>query len=145
MTPDHGSAVVVQASPALFLITASGDLDLDDIHPLEEALTAATQSRSRCTVLDLSGVPFADSEALNTLLAAHSAHRAAGRPWEIAGPYSPRVERLFALTGARRVLPLASDLSAARRLAGCHGDEHTDARRARRAHPFRRPGPSPSG
>ncbi|MFX4295335.1 STAS domain-containing protein [Streptomyces bohaiensis] len=116
-------AASVAVTPETFLITTTGALDLDAIGPFEDALSQAAQSLSRCTVLDLSRVTFADSTCLNVLLAARVAHAAARRPWAIAGPYAHQIRRLLAVTGADRVLPLAPDLPAARRLAGYPDDE----------------------
>ncbi|WP_342452589.1 STAS domain-containing protein [Streptomyces decoyicus] len=86
---------------ALILVVA-GQLDLDNVAPLDETLQQAARGGDGPVVVDLSAVAFADSATVNVLLQAHDALGAALR---LAAP-SAVLERLFALTGLDTVLPL---------------------------------------
>ncbi|MFX4292316.1 STAS domain-containing protein [Streptomyces bohaiensis] len=123
MSSSSSITVTVTQTPETFLIAAAGEVDLDVAGPFENALSEAARSLSRCTIIDLSGVTFADSTLLGALLQALDAHEETARPWAIAGPFATQVERLFSVTGTHEVLPLAADLSAARRLLDCEDDE----------------------
>ncbi|MEW2546343.1 STAS domain-containing protein [Streptomyces sp. NPDC047002] len=116
-TPDHDDRRVA-AAPVLgeeyaldgaWVIRVRGDLDLDSLPPLRAALEAAAAAHP-VTVLDASGVTFADSSALNLLL--DTAQASALR---IAAP-SEALLRLLRITGADQVLPVWPD--AARAAAG---------------------------
>lgn len=123
MPSSSSVTVTVTQTAETYLITAAGEIDLDGAGPFENALAEAARSLSRCTILDLSRVGFADSTLLNTLLEALGAHEATGRPWAIAGPFTTQIHRLFTVTGTHEVLPLAPDLPAARRLVDCSDDD----------------------
>jgi anti-anti-sigma factor len=80
-----------------FVVPVRGELDLDTLAPLREALEAAAAEHP-VTVLDGAGITFADSSALNLLL------DTAGRTTlRIAAP-SASLLRLLRLTGADQVL-----------------------------------------
>ncbi|MEV1025065.1 STAS domain-containing protein [Streptomyces sp. NPDC050264] len=63
------------------------------------------------TLLDLSDLTFADSTLLNLVLRAHAEHRAALRPFVLAGPCRSGVQRLFRITGVTDVLVLTATRS----------------------------------
>lgn len=90
-------------------VAPRGEFDMDASEPLAEALTAALRSPSRGTLLDLSGLTFADSTLLALVLSTVEDHREAARPLVIAGPFASSVWRVFTVTGVVAHLPLAPD------------------------------------
>lgn len=84
------------------------ELDLEDTTEATLALSRAlTEGTTDGTLLDLSGLTFADSTQLNVILRAHGEHLDARRPFVLAGPYNPGISRLFEVTGVTDVLNLA--------------------------------------
>ncbi|MFE5675370.1 STAS domain-containing protein [Streptomyces erythrochromogenes] len=71
-------------------IQVRGELDLDTIHVLAQALTAA----ERAVVVDLGRVTFADTALVHTLLRAHPHHELT-----LTGSLTPQVRRLLDVTG----------------------------------------------
>ncbi|CAL9317948.1 STAS domain-containing protein [Streptomyces sp. SudanB25_2051] len=94
-----GVDVVRYESRGTCVIAARGDCDLHTITPLAAALKAASEEHST-VVLDASGITFADSAFLNLLILIH--RTAALR---LVAP-SPRVRRLFEITGADTLLEI---------------------------------------
>ncbi|WST36071.1 STAS domain-containing protein [Streptomyces sp. NBC_01167] len=82
-----------------WVVVARGEVDLNNLPPLTEALTQAAETHAT-VVLDASGITFADSTFLNLLLRIHQA-----TDLRIAAP-GPQLERLLDLTGADGVLHL---------------------------------------
>lgn len=95
------------------VVTLYGELDMDYQQDMSLALAEALAAATRGTVVDLSGVGFADSTLLNELLRALSRHRAAQRPLVICGPFASSVKQLFDVTQTADHLPLAVDLDQA--------------------------------
>ncbi|WUN43995.1 STAS domain-containing protein [Streptomyces sp. NBC_00306] len=83
----------------VWVVVARGEVDLNNLPPLTEALTQAAETHAT-VVLDASGITFADSTFLNLLLRIHQA-----TDLRIAAP-GPQLERLLDLTGADGVLDL---------------------------------------
>ena len=111
---DEPAAVVTHAARAGRCVVAIvGDIDYDSATELADSLKRAVDDAScTCTVVDLSGTDFADSTILNVLLAAQQAHRRAGRPMFVAGPFSRTLDRLFDVTGTAdyfTLVPTAGD------------------------------------
>ncbi|WP_329455163.1 STAS domain-containing protein [Streptomyces sp. NBC_01497] len=114
ITPDKDErpAAVTQvlgeqyAVPGAWVIGVRGDLDLDTLAPLRDALEAAVAEHP-VTILDASGITFADSSALNLLL-----NTAQGTDLRIAAP-SASLLRLLRITGADQVLSVRSDVARA--------------------------------
>ncbi|NJQ05364.1 STAS domain-containing protein [Streptomyces lonarensis] len=121
MIPPQAAVVSTAESSGIFTVAVSGEVDVDAVGPFEEALATALRSTAHCTIVDISGLTFADSTLLGLLLSTKAAHEDAGRPLAIAGPLRPWATRLFTVTGTAEFLPLADDLDAARQLAGCVG------------------------
>ncbi|SCK11657.1 anti-anti-sigma factor [Streptomyces sp. WMMB 714] len=95
------------------LLTLSGDLDLDVVEEIVPVLEAALAAQSGGLVIDLSGVTFADSSALNMLLRTHARTKL-----YLGGPLQPVVRRLFEITGIESVLNLHDSAAAALEAAG---------------------------
>jgi anti-anti-sigma factor len=79
------------------VIEVGGELDLDTLPPLRQALEAAADAQPT-TVLALSGVTFADSSALNLLLLFSQS-----TDLRLAAP-SEAVLRLLRITGTEKIV-----------------------------------------
>lgn len=97
------------------VVTVVGSLDADNVGDLERALTQVSAGPEHVvrTVLDLSGLGFADSSVLHVLLQAQRRHRAVGKQLVVCGPYQHVVHRLFEVTGTSEYFKLAEDLGTA--------------------------------
>ncbi|MEV2243078.1 STAS domain-containing protein [Streptomyces sp. NPDC049970] len=80
---------------------------------LVEVLTAVADGGGRRTVVDLSGVDFADSAGLHALLHAQRKYDKAGVTLVVAGPLSVKVRRLLEVTGTLGAFRFADDVDAA--------------------------------
>ncbi|MER5887164.1 STAS domain-containing protein [Streptomyces sp. NPDC001941] len=83
----------------VFLIELNGETDFDDTAELDAAWAAADEAALPTTAIDLSGVAFADSMLLNSLLGALARHQATGRELILLGPLPDGVRRLLSLSG----------------------------------------------
>ncbi|QHY93626.1 STAS domain protein [Streptomyces sp. S4.7] len=113
MFEDSESAVTGTADKGVFIVTVKGGIGFDSAGELKEALAEACRADSPRTVVDLSGLMFADSAVLHVLLGAQREHRAAGRRMVVAGPLGPTVLRLFEVTGTSDFFTMAPTLDAA--------------------------------
>ncbi|MCF3960195.1 STAS domain-containing protein [Streptomyces fuscigenes] len=95
--PSEPSIARQYARAETWVIEVRGDLDLDTLPPLRKALQAAAATHP-VSVLDLAGVTFADSSALNLLLLSSQA-----TDLRLAAP-AQALSRLFRITGADQVL-----------------------------------------
>ncbi|GHI90408.1 STAS domain-containing protein [Streptomyces xanthophaeus] len=111
MIGDEGKTVVSECTPeGMTIISVRGDLDDDGSPDLARALADAVACGSARTVVDLSGVGFADSSALHALFEALQAHTAAGTTLVLAGPLQLGVRRLFQVTNLAPVFRWADSL-----------------------------------
>jgi anti-anti-sigma factor len=87
------------------VVAADGDLDIENLGPLRQALETAAEGPA--VILDASGITFADSSFLSVLLSVRQLTdlRVAGAP--------PQVLRLLEITGADRIIPLYASVSEA--------------------------------
>ncbi|WP_225802693.1 STAS domain-containing protein [Streptomyces sp. NK15101] len=92
-------------SSATWLLSASGEFDVDTIDCLRDALAAAEQAHAERILLDLADVVFGDSTFLHELV---RAHRKAPR-LVLVGPLPSQIRRLFELTGTYRLFRIAMD------------------------------------
>lgn len=114
--------VSLQLVDGVRVIHVEGDIDDDSADPLKQSLLCTDPRSAGGTVVDLSAVRFADSTMLHILLEAQRAHRAAGRPLVVSGPFDVIVERLFDVTGTTSFFTMAPSAEVARRmLAGSSG------------------------
>lgn len=95
------------------VVRVRGDIDAESAPLLAAALRSARRSDSLRTVVDLSATEFADSSILHVLLEEREAHREAGRPMMVAGPFNESIERLFEVTGTIGFLVLTDDVATA--------------------------------
>ncbi|MEU9196871.1 STAS domain-containing protein [Streptomyces hundungensis] len=91
------------------ILRLAGEFDVDTVGPVRRALEkAAGDGGVRRTVVDVSGVTFADTSLLNVLLDARKDHRLV-----LAGPVQREVGILLALTGTSGLFTFASSVAAA--------------------------------
>ncbi|MFJ4963369.1 STAS domain-containing protein [Streptomyces sp. NPDC088729] len=114
MTGDEVGPVLETVGDGVVLIRINGSLDgWSGSADLVEALSDAARSGGRRTVVDLSGVDFADSAGLHALLQGQRRHDALGMSLVVAGPLGVRVRRLFEVTGTLGAFRFADDVEAA--------------------------------
>jgi anti-sigma B factor antagonist len=87
------------------VVRLSGEADTSVAGRLGEALNAQITADTRCLTVDLSGLRFADSAAVRTLIDAHLALKKQGGTLELASP-QPLVARSLSLLGVDQVIPV---------------------------------------
>ena len=93
--------VTVSTEAGVRVVAVSGELDLDTMGELNEAL--AVGNGAATTVVDLRGLTFIDSSGVSGVLSAARRARDGGeRLVCIPGP--PQIQRVFELTGVDTVL-----------------------------------------
>ncbi|MFG1811644.1 STAS domain-containing protein [Streptomyces sp. NPDC049040] len=100
------------AEGGAWLVRIAGDLDGDHMAEAAEVLRRGLRPGGRLTVVDASGVEFADSSVLDTLLRARAAHASAGVALVIAGASVP-LRRLLDVTGTASAFVLVDSVQAA--------------------------------
>jgi anti-sigma B factor antagonist len=96
----------------VFIIEASGELDLHGVDPLQAQFDRIERLGGRTVIVDLLAVPFLDSAALGVLVGAAKRLLAArGHMFLVAD--DPRTLRVLQVTGLDRVFALERTLSAA--------------------------------
>ncbi|HWU08196.1 MAG TPA: STAS domain-containing protein [Streptomyces sp.] len=90
-----------------WVVVAAGELDMDTVPALQEALEAGAASHSS-VVLDAGAITFADSTALTLLLRMDRS-----TTFRIAAP-GPALLQLMQITGADRVLTVKGTVEEAR-------------------------------
>ncbi|WP_329038363.1 STAS domain-containing protein [Streptomyces sp. NBC_00178] len=114
MTGDEKRVVVETAPDGAVLIRVRGSLDgWAGSTELADALTRAADGGTNRTVVDLSGVEFADSAGLHTLLDGRRQHGEAGIPLVLAGPMPAAVRRLLEVTGTLGAFQVADSVDSA--------------------------------
>lgn len=93
--------VTVSAEGGVRVVAVSGELDLDTMGELNEAL--ATDNGLATTVVDLRGLTFIDSSGVSGVMAAARRARDAGARL-VCVPGPPSIQRVFQLTGVDTVL-----------------------------------------
>jgi anti-anti-sigma factor len=95
----------------------SGELDMLTAKSLQDASSAAVgDSDYRCLVFDLTNLTFMDSTGLHILAQTHQKMTAAGRSVRVVNE-SPRLGKLFELTGLDSLLTIVPDRDSALALA----------------------------
>ncbi len=94
---------VLSEDGRVYLVEAAGDLDLTSAPALSTSLEAAEASDAPSVVLDMTGVTFLDSSAINVVLRHRSRLLDLGRTLELRAPV-PAVRRVLEVTGLAAVL-----------------------------------------
>jgi anti-anti-sigma factor len=99
--------VTVSTEDGVRVVAVSGELDLDTMGELNEAL-AIDDGLPSTTVIDLRGLTFVDSSGVSGILtAARRAHDAGARLVCVPGP--PQIRRVFEMTGVDTVIDWVDD------------------------------------
>jgi anti-sigma B factor antagonist len=88
-------------------VVLDGELDIATAPMLDTKLAEVERNGSGTLVLDLAGVRFIDSTGLRSLLSARQRAEAAGRTLRLVN-LPVDVERVFDVTGVRRIFDIAS-------------------------------------
>ncbi|GHH18614.1 STAS domain-containing protein [Streptomyces gardneri] len=96
--------------PGTVVLILNGELDHDTVAPLRTALTEHRGAAR--VVVDCSGLRFCDSTGLNVLLKARLRMLPRGGRVDLAG-LRPSVDRMFEITGARKIFRVYEDRGAA--------------------------------
>ena len=94
------------------VVEVGGEIDLHSAPQLRATLLKPTEGEKPRLVVDLSEVSFIDSTGIGVLVEALKRAREAGGALHFCGA-SPRVRRVFEITGLLRVLPLFESREAA--------------------------------
>ena len=92
------------------LIRIRGDLDLQVVEQVTDALTRIESEEPELLVIDLSRVTFMDSSGMGTVAAAHIRALEAGRRFAIVRPPAG-VRQAFDRTGLNEVIKVTDDLA----------------------------------
>jgi stage II sporulation protein AA (anti-sigma F factor antagonist) len=85
------------------VVTLSGEADLSTAAELSEALTRQVASGPQHLTVDISGLSFADSASVRTLVGAGRAMKDRGGTLELTNP-QPAVTRLLSLMGVDQMI-----------------------------------------
>lgn len=101
-----------QVLPGVVVVTASGEFDISNCDQLRDHLVAAMSEPPRLLVLEVSGVTFIDSAALNTLLIVDRHAEQVRTSLRLAAP-SSTVAKLLYLTSLNTVFDVHPNVNAA--------------------------------
>ncbi|MBO0822739.1 MAG: STAS domain-containing protein [Actinobacteria bacterium] len=87
------------------VVKLSGECDMSVSGQLSDALAAQIDGGAQHLTVDLSGLQFADSACINTLVQAHLVLTERGGTFELAYP-QPKVARALGLLGVDQTLPV---------------------------------------
>ena len=107
----------VQVIGGVPVVAAPEEIDITNAEALRSALLKAAANGHRTLVVDMTRTRFCDSSGLHTLIAAHKRAGAEGRQLLLVIP-STAVLRVFAITGADRMIPNFTSLPEALAQAG---------------------------
>jgi anti-sigma B factor antagonist len=99
-----------EAEGSSALIRIRGDLDLQVVEQVTDALTRIESEEPDLLVIDLSRLTFMDSSGMGTLAAAHIRALEAGRRFAIVRPPAG-VRQAFDRTGLNEVIKVTDDLA----------------------------------
>jgi anti-sigma B factor antagonist len=108
----------------VFIVEASGELDLTGVDPLQDELDRIDRLGGRTLIIDLLAVPFLDSGALGILVGAAERLRTTGGHMFLVAD-DPRTLRVVQVAGLDRVFALERTLSAAIDAAVAVGTERS--------------------
>ncbi|MFI1286733.1 STAS domain-containing protein [Streptomyces sp. NPDC020858] len=89
------------------LIHLAGELDLETVPAVRDAVRRCLDNRPARLRIDISGVSFCDCSGLSALLWAKAEEDRAGASFHLCGPPQPIVARVLDATGTAGLLGLA--------------------------------------
>jgi anti-anti-sigma factor len=103
------------------VVTLSGEADFSTAAELSEVLTRQVSSGSQHLTVDISGLSFADSVSVRTLMLADRAMKDRGGALELTNP-QPAVARLLSLMGVDQMITVRAAADSGSNPAGPCGD-----------------------
>jgi anti-anti-sigma factor len=103
--------------PGVTVVALRGELGVDTVQPLQDALDDVIARPGSRVVVDLAGLEFCDSIGLSSFVEAHRRSAAAGGFLRLAAP-TPFLLRVLAVVGLLGRVPVYETVPAA-----CTGDE----------------------
>ena len=103
--------ITVAAGKSGPVVKLSGECDMSVTGQLSDALDAQIGGGAQHLTVDLSGLRFADSACINTLVRAHLVLTERGGMLELAFP-QPKVAATLALLGVDQALPVRTQTAA---------------------------------
>ena len=99
--------VTTKTADGVATVVLEGELDISTAPVLDATLADVERNGTATLLLDLARVQFIDSTGLRSLLSARQRAEAAGRSLRLAN-LPVDVERVFDMTGVRRIFDIAS-------------------------------------
>jgi anti-anti-sigma factor len=99
--------VTTSTADGVATVALEGELDIATASVLDATLADLERNGTGTLLLDLARLRFIDSTGLRSLLSAHQRAEAAGRTLRLAN-LPVEVERVFDVTGVRRIFDIAS-------------------------------------
>jgi anti-sigma B factor antagonist len=112
-----GGGFPVEVVGGVPVVAAPEEIDITNAEALRSALLNAAADGHGTLVVDMTRTQFCDCSGLHTLLAAHKRAQAEGGEVLLVIP-GPAVLRVFAITGADRMIPHFTNLPGALAQAG---------------------------
>jgi anti-sigma B factor antagonist len=108
---------VAELDPGIFVVTASGELDVWSAPMLDEQLQGIADRDRASLIVDLSAVPLVDSVVLGVLVRHAKQLRAAGRELMLVSD-DPRTVRMIEITGLQSLFHMKRSLADALNVGG---------------------------
>ena len=108
---------VAELDPGIFVVTASGELDVWSAPKLDEQLQSLVHEAVGSLIVDLSAVPLIDSVVLGVLLRHSKRLRAAGKELVLVTD-DPRTVRVIEITGLDHLFQMKPSLAEALNVGG---------------------------
>jgi len=102
-----GFSIKIEAEQSAPRVVVTGELDLLTSPQLKDQLVALAEQKPSRLILDLTGVSFFDSSALNVVL--HAQREAGEQSYELAVVPSAAVSRVIDLTGVAGHLTVVNE------------------------------------
>ncbi len=103
----EGFEATTSSADGVATVLLEGELDIATAPVLDATLADVERNGTGTVVLDLAGVRFIDSTGLRSLLSARQRAATAGRTLRLTN-IPVDVERVFDVTGVRRIFDIAS-------------------------------------
>jgi anti-sigma B factor antagonist len=103
----EGFEATTSSADGVATVRLEGELDIASAPVLDASLADVEGNGTGTVVLDLAGVRFIDSTGLRSLLSARQRAETAGRTLRLTN-IPVDVERVFDVTGVRRIFDIAS-------------------------------------
>ena len=104
------SVSVENGADGTVIVRLSGEADITTARALAETLSSPAAGNPALLVVDVSGLTFIDSAALQVLVRTHRGLHSGGRRLALVSP-GPAVRRILQLSGADKVIGVYASLA----------------------------------